>query len=287
MTLPPSPARYVFQRLARQFSGVQRSGSDLEAVLGTFRQERQHALLEIEAPGGSVGHLLLQNGRLVHARSGEDRDDAALAATRAQTGKSRLRLLPLDDDQAFLACAAVDGTPRPASALHGASYGELLEVLAHQDFTGVAALEYGRQFVVLRFRRGQPEGLRAAPEVPRVVRLTQIAWQERDLTELRGSGQWAPVPTTPAPATPAPVAEADPARVWALFLEVMDAQLGERAPRVVAATRKSLPGALSGSLLSAQLARQVERVAGGAAAQDFLSRCAPGAPPPPLYAEPR
>lgn len=276
MTLSISPTRHVFQRLSRQLGGVQRSGSDLEAVLGTFRQERQHALLEIEAPGGSVGHLLLQNGRLVHARSGEDRDDAALAATRAQTGKSRLRLLPLDDDQAFLACAAVDGTPRPTSALHGASYGELLEVLAHQDFTGVAALEYGRRFVVLRFRRGQLEARRAAPEVPRVVRLTQIAWHERDLPELRNFGPRAPAP--------APVAEADPARVWALFREVMDAQLGERAPRAVAATRKSLPDALSGDLLSVQLARQVERVAGGAAAQAFLSHCAAGAPP---HAEPR
>ena len=94
-----------------------------------------------------------------------------------------------------------------------------------------------------------------------------------------------PVAAAPAPApAPAPVAEADPARVWALFREVMDAQLGERAPRAVAATRKSLPDALSGDLLSVQLARQVERVAGGAAAQAFLSHCAAGAPP---RAEPR
>ena len=282
MTLPPSPTRYVFQRLSRQLSGAHRSGNDLEAALGTFRHKRQHALVEIEAPGGLIGHLLLQDGRLVYARRGENQDDAALAAIGASAAQSRLGLLPLDDDQAALACAAVDGTHRPSSALHGASYGELLEALAHQDFTGVAALEYGRQFVVLRFRRGQPESLRAAPEVPRVVRLTQIAWQERNLPELRGFGQWAPVPTTPAL-----VAEADPARVWALFREVMDAQLGERALRVVIATRKSLPGALSGDLLSAQLARQVERVAGGAAAQDFLFRCTPGAPPLPRHAEPR
>ena len=273
MTLSPSPTRHVFQRLGRQLSGVHRPGSDLEAALGTFRQKRQHTLIEIEAPGGSVGHLLLQSGRLVHARCGEDQDDAALAAIRARAGQSRLRLLPLGDGQAALACAAVDGTPRPTSALHGASYGELLEALAHQDFTGVAALEYGRQFVVLRFRRGQPES-RTAPEVPRVVRLTQIAWQERDLPELRGFGQWAP-----APVTPAPVAEADPARVWALFREAMDAQLGERAPRVVAATREALLRDPGGGPLSAQLARQVERVAGGAAARDFLARCAPGAPP--------
>ena len=279
MTLPTSPTRHVFQRLGRQLGGVHRSGSGLEAALGTFRHERQNALIEVEAPGGLIGHLLLQNGRLVHARSGEDRDDAALAATRARAEQSRLRLLPLDDDQAALACAAVDGTPRPTSALHGVSYDELLEALAHQDFTGVAALEYGRQFVALRFRHGQLGDLRAAPEVPRVVRLTQIAWQERDLPELRGSGPWAPVPTTPAPATPAPVVEADPTRVWALFLEVMVAQLGDRAPRVVAATRESFTYTPSGDRLSTQLARQVERVAGGAAARDFLARCAPGTPP--------
>ena len=279
MIPPPSPTRHVFQRLARQLSGVHRSGSDLEAALGTFRQERQNTLIEIEAPGGSVGYLLLQHGRLVHAQHGETWDDAALGVIRAHAEQSRLRLLPLGDDQAALACAAVDGTPRPTSALRGASYGELLEALARQDFTGVATVEYGRQFVVLRFHRGRPDNLRAAPEVPRVIRLTQIAWHERDLPELRGSGPWAP-----APITPVSVVEADPARVWALFYEVMTTQLGDRAPRVVAATRESLPRALGGGRLSAQLARQVERVAGGAAARDFLSRCAPDAP---LHAEPR
>lgn len=278
MTPTPSPTRHVFQRLGRQLSGVHKPGYDLEVTLGTFRQERQNALIEVEVGGGSLGHLLLQNGRLVYAQHGEDRNDAALAVLLGQADRTRLRPLRLDDDQAALACAAVDGTPRPTGALHGASYGELLEALAHQDFTGVAAVEYGRQFVVQRFRRGRPHDLQATSAVPRVVRLTQFAWQERELAELN-LGPWAP---DPVPVVP--VVEADPARVWALFQEVMGAQLGERAPRLVATTRESLSRSPGSGPLSVQLARQVERVAGGAAAHDFLARCAPGAPP---AAEPR
>ena len=276
MTSPPSPTRQIFQRLSRQPHGTYRSGSDLEAALGIFRQERQNVLIEVEVTGGSLGHLLLQGGRLVYARHGENQDDAALAVMRAQLDYSRLHLLLLDDDQAVLACAAVDGVPCPTGALHGSSYSELLSELARQNFTGVAALEYGRQFVILRFHHGQAN-LQATAEVPRVVRLTQIAWQERELGELRGFGNWAP-----APLTPIPVVAADPARVWRLFQEIMDAQLGERAPRVVATTRASFLHDLGGGPLSVQLARQVERVAGSAAAHDFLSRCTPDTP----HAEP-
>lgn len=279
MTLPPSPTRHIFQRLSRQLGGVPRPGSELEATLGTFRQERQNALIEVEVGGGSLGHLLLQNGRLVYAQHGEDRDDAALAVLRGQADRIRLRPLRLDDDQAFLACATVDGTPLPTDAFHGASYGELLRALARREFTGVVAVEYGRQLIILRFHRGQPHDPQTTPAAPRVVRLTQIAWQERDLEELGNFGRW-----TPAPVTPVRVVEADPARVWALFQEVMGAQLGERAPRLVATTRESLSRSPGGGPLSVQLARQVERVAGGAAAHDFLTRCAPAAPP---HAEPR
>ena len=114
-------------------------------------------------------------------------------------------------------------------------------------------------------------------EVPRVVRLTQIAWQERELGELRSFGNWAP-----APLTPVPVVAADPAQVWRLFQEIMGAQLGERAPRVIATTRASLPHDLGGGPLSVQLERQVERVAGSAAARNFLSLCLPDTP----HAEP-
>ena len=277
MTSPPSSTRHIFQRLSRQPHGTYRSGSDLEVALGIFRQERQNVLIEVEVTGGSLGHLLLQGGRLVYARHGETQDDAALAVMRAQLGYSRLRLLLLDDDQAALACAAVDGVPCPTGALHGSSYGELLSELARQSFTGVAAIEYGRQFVILRFHHGQLANLQATTEVPRVVRLTQIAWQERELGELRGFGNWAP-----APATPVPVVAADSAQVWRLFQEIMGAQLGERAPRVIATTRASLPHDLGGGPLSVQLARQVERVAGSAAARDFLSRSLPDTP----HAEP-
>ncbi len=273
MTSPPFPTRYIFQRLSRQPSGVYRSASDLKTILGTLRGEGRNALVEFEDTGGKLGHLLLQGGRLVYAQHGKDQGDAALTAMQAQVDHSRLRLLLLDDDQTALACAAVDGVPGLTRALRGASYDELLSELARQEFTGVVALEYGRQFVILRFYQGRLADPQTTNEVPRVVRLTQIAWQERELGELRGMN-WAP-----APVTPIPVVEADPARVWALFQEIINAQLGERAPRVVATTRASLPHALSGGPLSVQLARQVERVAGSATARDFLSRCAPDTPP--------
>lgn len=208
-------------------------------------------------------------------------------------------MVRLDAEQATLAYAAVDGTPCATDEFRGLSLGTCLRELTRQAFEGVLAVEHGRQLTIVCFSQGRKTD--PAPlETLRVTRLTQIAWQQRSLDELRGlederlasSGMTLSAESTSKPplslkttipealvSPPREAFEYDPERVWALFATAMDAQLGDRAARLVATTRTSLISRQGVEPLTVQLAHQVERVAGNAAAHDFLARCALASPP--------
>ena len=301
MNSSPSLPRHVFRLLGRQHSWVRRPVNELETALSALRQEQQDALIELEIHGGRVGYLLFQGGRLVYAQQGEHTGVKVLSLVQQQTALGQLRVLVLNAEQATLAHAAVDGTPCMVEAFRGANVDKLLKEMIQQVFTCVVAVEHGRQLIVLCFYQGHLAISRAIPEIPRIARLTQIVWQTRTLDELSGLGEGLGVPnitlempvasmaspnqrtTTPRQVTTpvSIVSEHDSVRIWALFQTVMDAQLGERAERVIEATRNSLSQDQQVEPISIQLALQVERVAGSAAAQDFLFHCTTAALPQP------
>lgn len=301
---PPLP-QHAFRLLSRQYNLTPWSDQTLATSLDTTRRERQNALVEIELQGGLLGRLLLQAGRVVYAQQGEQQGRAALATIEQQGAHRRSRVVRLDVEQATLAYAAVDGTPCATDEFRGLSLGTYLRELTRRAFEGVLAVEHGRQLTIVCFSQGRKTD--PAPlETLRVTRLTQIAWQQRSLDELKGLAdeQVASPPTatsaeaasnlppssqtTPPEVVVLPSREAlehDPERVWALFATAMDGQLGDRAARLVATTRTSLVSRQGAEPLTVQLARQVERVAGNAAAHDFLARCALASPPQPGRAD--
>jgi hypothetical protein len=307
-----SVVNYVFRLLTRsRITLEQVTGEVFVGYLPQLRVMRFTGLVLVEMQGGIIGRLLFQNGRLVFASQGDLESTDALRLIQRSVGGSTFIIFPLDQAQANLAFAAVDGIPQGVGMQIPVGGEALFIEQKRRGFTGMLALESGSSLLVWQFVGGN---IQFGPEVPSDLerfRVVHITWNPHELPELLlttgepnplGLGMtpnyapqpfqtaypaqpmaqygqpMPPVPQYPQTAPQYPPTSAQPAtsndinmEIWRTFQDVLKKHLADRAPRVFNLMRQEHALETSGTLVN-NLAAQLDRVAGSAVAQAFRAR---------------
>jgi hypothetical protein len=228
-----------------------------------------NVLMEIRAPGALSARLAFQNGQLVYAEAQHLQQvltaHAALALINQWLPRAAIRVFLLDPAAANLAFAAIAGTPVNTAPMARWSLNEQLSQLMARRLSGAFAT---------RLPVGLPVGVGVWQFTAGHITLTQSlaqTWMTSGSVLL----QWVPEPLVvlaglPLPPTAQTVAS-DDAALWALFHRVTQLHLGHAAERVVTLMRAE-HGHHRAAALRAVLTSEVERFAGGVAAQRFLEQ---------------
>lgn len=176
---------YVFRLLTRSRTTLEQlPGDSFVRMLPQLRNIRFTGLVLVEMPGGMLGRLLYQNGRMVFASQGDLEAQDALRVIQRSVGGSTFIIFSLDPAQSALALSAVDGIPHGVGMQIPVGGDVLFAEQRKRGFSGILALEAGSSLLIWQFTGGH---LQFGPDVPQDLeryRLIHIAWNPHELPEL-------------------------------------------------------------------------------------------------------
>ncbi len=231
---------YVYRLLSRsRMTLEQLPGEAFLKLVPSLRTSRFSGLVLVEMPGGVIGRLLYQNGKLVYAGQGDLEPQEAFWVIQRTTGESTFVRFVLEPDQALLAYAAVDGIPHTVGMQIPVDGRSLFEEQKRRGFSGVLALEAGSSLLIWHWQAGV---IKMGPAQPPTdlerYRLIHIAWSERELPEMilgpaANLAGTASVAQAPAGQGRQAVMVDPNQEIWQAFADLMRRHLADRAPRIV------------------------------------------------------
>ena len=176
---------YVLRLLSRNRNTLEQIPGDVFVQrIPDLRKIRFTGLVLVDMPGGMLGRLLFQNGRLVFTSQGDLEPQQALRLIQRSVGSSTFIILSLDLPQSVLAFSAVDGIPHGIGMQIPVNREALIAEQHKRGFSGILALEAGASLLIWHFANGH---IQFGPDMPQDLeryRLIHIAWKPHELPEL-------------------------------------------------------------------------------------------------------
>ena len=249
-------------------AAVSLSGQEFVRLAPDFRKTGLTAALQVNMPGHRFAWLVYRRGALVHAAQEDLEPLDALNVVRNALSQSNFVMHRLSGLHALMSVAIVDGMLSIEQPLN-TSLDEVIRAATNNRMSGLIGVQTDRELLIWRFRDGTILNAPGDSHLPNIsnFRLIRVDWIERELPELvttRSAPPASPVVTAP---TKAPEVDSSE-RIWSLFEVLMRSHLGDRAERMLNLLRSEY-ATERGHLLVERLGKQLERVAGSAAARGF------------------
>jgi hypothetical protein len=246
------------------------SGAQFGQAAGQFRANGMTGIIRVAMPGNRLAWLVYSRGTLVHAAHDDLEPLDSLNVVRNAISQSQFVIFRLSGLAALMSVAVVDGMASFEEPRHQ-NLSEILDGCTNTRFTGMLGAEKDDEFLIWRWRDGRVLNGPSTVTFSTSFKLVRVDWVERNLPELLATRAAAPqIAPKAAPAAPVAVpSNTDSSdRMWSLFEVMAGSHLGDRAERMVRLLRAEY-GDESGQRLIDRLSKQMERIAGGAAAKSF------------------
>jgi hypothetical protein len=245
------------------------SGAQFGQAAGQFRANGMTGIIRVAMPGNRLAWLVYSRGTLVHAAHDDLEPLDSLNVVRNAISQSQFVIFRLSGLAALMSVAVVDGMASFEEP-RNQNLSEILDGCTNNRFTGMLGAEKDDEFLIWRWRDGRVLNGPSSVTFSTSFKLVRVDWVERNLPELLATrAATAPVAPKAAPAAPVAAPNADSSdRMWSLFEVMAGSHLGDRAERMVRLLRAEY-GDESGQRLIDRLSKQMERIAGGAAAKSF------------------
>ena len=285
MTAPLAASTVALSLLSQPKSAASYTGHLLSTLQSRLAQIQQDVLVELRLPENTSAYVVIQAGGVVYAQSRDQVGLPALDHLGQMSIHSTMQVFPLAAASAALALAAADGKPLATGHMTHWSHQERMAQLVAGGFSGVLVSSVVGGVGLWQLIQGRVQATQELAGAKLTLGHLLFAWKPHELPRLitapvAVSGRVAPdqrgaslSSVAGAPAAAAPARGLPDDVIWALFHATALHHLGSPAERLLALMRGK-HGNEHGLQLTDSLGKQIDRLAGKPAGQEFRIQCA-------------